>query len=386
VNRSSIAYNDSMKTVTQPTRILFVYLANPKFGKYEIERGVTELWNLVESLGNASVMDLFIQKGSEHIATYIGPGKAAEISEYLKTNPIDFIIFNGHLKPTQKFTLTKIYWNINPNIRIWDRVDLILAIFERHAHTREATLQIELARMRHTGPSIYGMGLVLSRQGGGVGTRGIGETNTELMKRHWKREIKRVTDVLYKLTKNRQSAIDNRKTKGITTVSIVGYTNAGKTSLFNLFTHKKNQVEHALFVTLDSAVGKMFLPKLGKSVLVSDTIGFIRDLPPDLIDAFRSTLLESIHADVMLHVIDAADPDMMEKIDLVDTILDELKVQKEKIIRVYNKIDIAESFNREKISAESLPYPHVFISSVTYQGIDTLMTTVLPHAFTKESG
>src|ERR1700690_615339 len=137
-------------------KILFVYLANPKLGKAVMDHDVTELWNLVESMGDASVMDLIIQKGDPHGATYIGPGKAEEVKAYLTQNSIDVIILNGHLTASQKFNLTQLYWNINPNIQVWDRMDLILSIFSHHAHTTEAKLQIELARMRYMGPRIFG--------------------------------------------------------------------------------------------------------------------------------------------------------------------------------------------------------------------------------------
>lgn len=369
-----------MAEIALPKKVLFVLLVNPKLGKSEVERDITELWNLTQSMGGAEVMDIIVQKGSEFAATFIGPGKADEIAEYLKTNPIDIVILNGQLNPGQKFNLMKLFWDTNPSIAVWDRVDLILAIFSRHAHTTEATLQIELARMRHMGPSIFGMGMILSRQGGGIGTRGIGETNTERMKRHWKREIKRVTDALKKITQTRQRQIDNRRNLGLHTISIVGYTNAGKTSLFNLLTHKKNLVEDALFATLDSTVGEIFMPQLGRKVIISDTIGFIQNLPPNLIDAFKSTLLESVNADTVLHVIDVSDPAMGEKINVVTEILDHLNIPDDKVILVYNKTDAAPDLNKEKVSRESQPYPHVYVSTKTGEGIDTLMTTMLPQS------
>ena len=180
-----------MQNLSQPRNILFVYLSLPRVNREIMEHDVTELWQLVKTLGNAQVIDLIEQKGKEFNATYIGPGKAEEIGEYLKEHEIDVIILNGQLKPSQKFNLLQMYWEIRPNIQIWDRIDLILAIFSRHARTTEAKLQIELAKMDSMGPRIFGMGMVLSRQGGGIGTRGIGETNTELMKRHWKQAIKK---------------------------------------------------------------------------------------------------------------------------------------------------------------------------------------------------
>ena len=368
----------SMQHTAHPTPMLFVCLVHPKLGQSEIEKDITELWNLVASMGDAVVVDCIVQKGPSYPATYIGPGKAQEVAEYLKTHTVDVVTINGILTPNQKFNLTKMYWDINPKIEVWDRMDLILAIFSRHAHTTEAKLQITLARMRHMGPSIFGMGMILSRQAGGIGTRGIGETNTQLMKRHWKREMKRVTDAILKLTDNRLRQIENRKSMGLQTISLVGYTNAGKTSLFNLLTHKKNLVKNALFATLDSAVGNMYMPQLARTVVVSDTIGFIKDLPPELIEAFTSTLLESVSADVVLHVIDAADKDMFEKIDVVEGILKELTIPEEKVILVFNKIDAAPSLDKQKIIERVAPYPHVFLSAITHKGVDALLTTILP--------
>lgn len=359
-------------------KVVLVYLAHPRISRSGMEKDITELWNLVASLGDAAVTDIIVQKGPEFPATYIGTGKVAEVAEYLTTHPVHVILFNGRLKPRQKFTLRKKYWDIRPDIEIWDRVDLILAIFSRHAHTTQAKLQIELARMRLMGPSLYGMGTVLSRQGGGIGTQGLGETNTELMKRHWQRETKRITDELTKTVNTRRRQMEHRKRMGLQTISLVGYTGAGKTSLFNVLTHKNRAVEHVLFTTLDSTVGEIFMQSLGKQVVVSDTIGFIGNLPPDLIDAFNSTLTESIHADLVLHVIDTSDPDMSEKIDVVHDILKELRIPQEKVALVYNKIDVVASPDRKKIAGLFPTFPSVFVSAKTGEGINTLLTSVLP--------
>jgi len=164
---------------------------------------------------------------------------------------------------------------------------------------------------------------------------------------------------------------------GLQTISLVGYTNAGKTSLFNLLTHKKNLVENALFATLDSAVGKIYIPQLARTVVVSDTIGFIKDLPPELIEAFNSTLMESISADVVLHVIDAADKDLFEKLDVVEGILKELTIPEEKVILVFNKIDAVPSLDKQKIIERVAPYPSVFLSAKTHEGVDALLTAIL---------
>jgi GTPase len=367
-----------VQTLSEPSRILFVYLAPERSSRVDLEINVTEMWQLVSTLGNAQVIDLITQKGEAYDTTYIGPGKAEEVGEFLKTNPTDIIIFNGPMKPSQKFALMKKYWDIRPNLQIWDRVDLILAIFSLHARTTEAKLQIELARMHSMGPRIYGMGKVLSRQSGGIGTRGIGETNTELMKRHWKREIKRAEDALAASAASRKRQMDHRKDIGLQTISIVGYTNAGKTSLFNILTHKKHLVENALFATLDSSVGEIFMPSLGKKVLISDTIGFIANLPPSLIEAFKSTLTESVHADVILHVIDVSDPLMLEKISVVNEILDQLEILESKEVLVFNKIDAATDLDKQKISEIAGNTPYIFISTKTKDGIEELTSILLP--------
>ncbi len=371
----------AVQTITQPNRIVLIYLARPRISRSEMEKDVTEVWQLVSTLGNARIIDIITQHGSSTQSTYIGSGKAAEIAEYLRTHSVDTVLVSGNLKPNQKFNLVKLFWGIHPTIRVWDRIDLILAIFSRHAHTTEASLQIDLARMRHMGPRIYGMGHELSQQGGGIGTRGIGETNTELMERHWKREIKKVRDQLDALVANRTRQMENRKNLGIQTISIVGYTNAGKTSLFNVLTHKKRLVENALFATLDSTVGEIYMPALGKKVVVSDTIGFISNLPPDLIEAFTSTLLESVHADVVLHVIDASDPDIREKIDVVSHILDQLHIPPEKEVLVFNKIDAAPSLDRSKLHSYARGTPYAIVSAKTGEGVEELLSTALPKFF-----
>lgn len=368
----------SMETLNKPLHVLFVYLARPRVSRADMEADITEMWQLVETMGNAQVVDLLHQKGDEFVTTYIGPGKAEEVGEFLKTHPVDVIIFNGQMKPSQKFTLIKQYWDIRPNIAIWDRVDLILEIFSRHARTTEAKLQIELARMQNMGPRIYGMGMVLSRQGGGIGTRGIGETNTELMRRHWKSQMKNAKDELARSAASRARQMEHRKDIGLRTISVVGYTNAGKTSLFNILTHKKHLVENALFATLDSTVGEVYMPSLGGKVLVSDTIGFIANLPPSLIEAFKSTLMESVRADVILHVIDVSDPAMKDKVAVVSDILDQLQIPQQKEVYVFNKTDITPDLDRKMLTELAGETPVIFISTKTKEGIDTLTGTLLP--------
>jgi GTP-binding protein HflX len=353
---------------------VFPRLMHAEEAVYNLE----ELISLVHTYNQGEIVKIIQRKDHPDPHTYIGKGKTAEVANLIEKEHIDVVILNSIVKPTQLFNLTKMFWEKNPNIEVWDRVDLILHIFDKHAKTAEAKLQIELARMRHMGPRVYGLGgTVLSRQGGGIGTRGIGETNVELMKRHWRNEIKRTKDKLAKLTKNKESQLMKRKESGFLTISIVGYTNAGKSTLFNTLTKKKKGVKDALFATLDSAVGKWYLPSIYKEVLVSDTIGFIQNLPPELIDAFKSTLLESVHATLLLHVIDVSDPNIHEKIDVVENILSELGLENKPKIYVFNKTDnLPDQTIKTDIFEMYHQYNPQFISAQTGDGLTGLRYAV----------
>jgi GTPase len=326
----------------QKTNFLIASIIPHNLSEKESFENIKELIFLVESYGG-KVEEIVLQKREVHDkGMYLGSGKIDEITELIKEKKINVVVLNAIVVPGQIYDMVTTFQKVNPEIEVWDRVDLILKIFSKRAFTAEAKLQIELAAMRHMGPRIYGMGLEMSRQGGGIGTRGIGETNTERMKRHWRDEIKRTKARLSKILKVREEQMKKRKEVPLKTVSLVGYTNAGKTSLFNLLTKKKKEAKDELFATLESYTGKMYMPFLKQEVLISDTIGFIRDLPPELIDAFRSTLLESINADLLLHIIDFSDPDMQRKIDVVNRTLKELGAENKKILYVYNKTDLIE--------------------------------------------
>jgi GTP-binding protein HflX len=360
-----------MWNIKHKLRVLPIHIINSRLDKEQSVFIGEELESLITTLGG-EIVDRVIQKlDRPNNSTYIGQGKVEEVSQIAKEKNVDVVVLGTMAKPRQIHALKSALQKDNPEIDVWDRVDLILHIFEKHAQTMEAKLQIELARMRYMGPRIYGMGFVMSQQGGGIGTLGVGETNTELMKRHWRDETKRISDQLAKISRNRGLQLERRRRTGYKTVSIVGYTNAGKSSLFNLLCNKKTLVENALFATLDSSVGKLYVPMLQKEILITDTIGFIRNLPPHLIDAFKSTLMESMHADLLLHVIDISDPEIEIKIDVVNNILRGLGRNLSDDIYVFNKID-AVSFPKEELAEKYAEHSSLFVSVRTGQGIEAI--------------
>lgn len=335
-----------------------------------------EFDSLISTFGGTIASRSFQKLSTPHNATYIGRGKIEEIAKLVHEHDIDIVAIDAMLKPGQLHMIKTILEQENASIEIWDRVELILRIFEKNAHTQNAKLQIDLARMNYMGPRIYGMGYILSRQGGGIGTSGIGETNTELMKRHWRNEKKKIMDELTKISQNKQQQMDRRRESGFKTISIVGYTNAGKSTLFNRLSKKQNLSKDELFATLDSTVGKLYLPEIQTEVLVSDTIGFIRKLPPLLVSAFKSTLMESVHADMLLHVIDVSDPEWSTKIQVVQDILHELEIQDANIIFVFNKTDLAPNINQQEIASLYENFSPIFISVIKDTGIHELISTI----------
>lgn len=306
--------------------------------------------------------------------TYIGSGKVQELAQIVQNEDISIIVINDDLKAGQLFTIKSL---IAPQdeCKIWDRTQLILQIFKKHASTAEAKLQIELAELNHRGPELSGAGISMSQQGGGIGTRGLGETQTEIMQRHWRREIKAIENKLDKLLQNRHQQMSHRKKSNIPTVSIIGYTNAGKTTLFNTLSNKKDKVRDALFATLDSSVSTIYLQNIGKEIFLSDTIGFIQDLPTMLIDAFKSTLMETINADILLHVIDSSDPNISIKIETVEAILESLGLETKQQVFVFNKADKI-SPTQQKELANNTNELHIFTSATNDVGLKDLVELI----------
>lgn len=356
--------------------VLLVNLFAPSMSLHQAQEDATEMYYLVDSLGDAKVVEMIHQRGYPAKAAYIGRGKAIEVGEKVKELHIDIVILNGITKPRQLYELWQTLSLIKRDIIIWDRVDLILHIFAKHANTAEAKLQIELASMRHMGPRIYGMGNVLSQQAGGIGTRGIGETNVELMKRHWKDAIRHTKNKLKKLESQRTMQINTRRKTGIPTVSIIGYTNAGKTTLFNQLTRKGKFADNLLFATLDSTISTLYLPNTHKEIFVSDTIGFIKNLPPSLIEAFTSTLLESIHADLLIHVLDGSASSVYNQYRVVEQVLSDLKLEEKMEIIVVNKVELMEESAKIEIQDRLHNAQPLFLSAQTGEGIPELISTI----------
>jgi GTPase len=363
-----------MSTNKKVQKAILVDLIKPKVLKHQAKDRLDELDELVNTHGGIEVVRVWQRRMQTHAKTYIGSGKIIELGEEAKENGVDIIIINDQLKSRQIFELDEQLREYG--VKIWDRLDLILKIFAKHAKTTEAKLEIELASIRHMGPRIFGMGMELSRQGGGTGTRGLGETNIERMKRHLKEKERSVKKKLSKYTQDRELIRKGRKRRGLKTVSLVGYTNAGKTTLLNSLTGRKEYAADALFATLDTRVGELYLPKTYKTALISDTIGFIKDLPPELLNAFASTLSEAIDADYLLHVVDVSSPLIFEHIDVVEEILERLGIEKTPRLLVLNKMDKISDSLKEKTTKALVDKEHIWISAENKLGLEELIDRI----------
>ncbi len=329
------------------TKAILIDVISPETSREEAEKRLAELESLVNTYGGVVVVKAIQKKGLPDYETYIGKGKVEEIFELAKKHDAKLLVVNNILKPKQ-------IYNLNENLRkadvqTWDRVDLILKIFDKHAKSAEAKLQIQLASIKHMGPRIFNMGVELMQQTGAVGLRsGQGETNIEMMKRHLRTQELNILKKLKHYETINRGHRDRRKRQNLKTVAIVGYTNAGKSSLLKAITGKDVYIADQLFATLDTRIGKLYIPSAtapdeyrpGREILISDTIGFIQDLPPSLIQAFKSTLAETVEADLLLHVIDISDPEIEKKIRVIEEILDQLDLHTRPKIYVFNKIDL----------------------------------------------
>ena len=343
----------------------------------ECERSLDELERLLDTAGGAVFARVVQVKGSFDPRTCIGSGKVKEISEICRANNIELVIFDFELSPAQIRNLEN---DIGENVRVIDRSMLILDIFALHATSGEGKLQVELAQLRYSAPRLMGRGTELSRLGGGIGTRGPGETKLESDRRHMKEKVLSLQKRLEEMEHNRAVMRAQRDRSGLAKVALVGYTNAGKSTLLNALTGAGVLSEDKLFATLDPTTRKMELP-CGESILLTDTVGFIRKLPHHLVKAFKSTLDEVVYADILLIVSDVTDSEVAEHIEVTKNVIEELGASDKPIIYVYNKCDMLTDKNVVSESDNT-----VMVSGVSGYGIDNLFTSIenTIHSFKKK--
>lgn len=303
-------------------------------GEYDSEASMAELYELVESAGAEPVASMTQKREKPDGATAIGSGRLDEIMVFCSENDIDFIVFDMELTPTQIRNI-----EAATDTRTIDRTMLILDIFAIRAKTNEGKLQVELAQLKYLLPRLSGKGKEMSRLGGGVGTRGPGETKLETDKRHIRRRIEALKEALSDMKDRRDRLRSRRKKDGIITVAIVGYTNAGKSTLMNTLTQAGVLSENKLFATLDPTSRALKLPD-GISVIMIDTVGLVRRLPHHLVEAFKSTLEEAAVADIILNVCDASSEEYKLHLEVTNSLLNELGCEGKSIITVFNKCDL----------------------------------------------
>ncbi len=307
-------------------------------GEFDAESGIEELTLLAESAGAEVAGSIIQKKSTPDGATYIGTGRLHEAELFCHNQEIDIIICDSELTPSQIRNIENA-----TKVRVIDRTQLILDIFALRAKTREGKLQVELAQLKYALPRLTGKGKQMSRLGGGIGTRGPGESKLESDRRHIMRRMYALQEQLEEVEKHRGLLRKRREKNGVITVALVGYTNAGKSTLMNALTDAGVLAEDKLFATLDPTSRKLTLPS-GQEVMLIDTVGFVSRLPHDLVKAFRSTLEEAAEADIVLNVCDASDARCAEHIEITTDILKDLGCPGDNIITVMNKCDKADNF------------------------------------------
>lgn len=351
---------------------------------FSLEDRIAELQKLVSTYRGVVILQTLQKRDEPDYTTYVGKWKLDEVLQLAVEMDAETIIIGNILKPRQLYAIIQEVEKRKLNIQIWDRVDLILKIFQLHAKTPESKLQIQLASIKHMWPRIFGMGMEMDRQGGGGGTsnKWVWETNTEIMQRHLRELERKTREKIDHYRKVRTQNRVARKRNNAFTVGIVGYTNAGKSTLMNKLTHKWVYEKDELFATLGTTVGKLklsqesYTDKEGKfiprpDILIYDTIGFIRDLPPELIDAFSSTLEESLSCDILLEVVDASDIHWQERIKVTDDILKRIGSNQPKYY-VFSQIDKIPKKSLTALKKSTKIYNPLFVSAKSGEGLDQL--------------
>jgi GTPase len=357
--------------VTGRERAALVGLVSGRSRRLDAERSMDELAGLAEAAGADVALRVLQERPKPDPATFLGAGKVQMLATSSSEMGIDVVIFDNELTPAQLRQVEK-----TVERKIIDRTQLILDIFARRARTREGKLQVELAQLQYLLPRLVGAGTALSRLGGGIGTRGPGETKLETDRRRIRARIHAISADIDRVRRRRAQLRERRQKTSVPTVALVGYTNAGKTTLFNVLTRSGAEASDALFVTLDPLIRQVRLPDR-RELLLSDTVGFIDRLPHALVAAFRATLEEVGEADLVLHVIDASAPDRDRRIAAVRSVLDEVDAADVPLIEVYNKCDQIGADEQRRIS-DTDPAA-LCISALRGQGLDELLDAVASH-------
>lgn len=340
------------------------FLISLDCGEYDAESSMAELEELAKTSGAEIIGEMIQKRPAPEAATYMGKGALEEICDFCSNHNIDLIIADGELSPVQIRNIEDL-----TGVRVIDRTTLILDIFAGRARSSEGKLQVELAQLKYSLPRLSGKGTALSRLGGGIGTRGPGETKLETDRRHIRFRIQNLKAELDKVEKRRVAMHQRRKKNGALCVAIVGYTNAGKSTLMNRLTDAGVLQEDKLFATLDPTARKLVLPD-GRQIMLVDTVGLVRRLPHQLVDAFRSTLEEAVWADVILNVCDASSDECAEHIRVTESVLNDLGCSGKPIINVLNKCDKPTELDFDFFENS------VKISAATGDGIDSLLTAI----------
>lgn len=354
-----------MELKSNEEKISRALLISVDSGEYDAEASLEELFELVKSAGAEPELSVMQKLDRPESATYLGSGKLKEIAQICDEREIDIIVADSELSPTQIKNIEN-----ETDVRVIDRTTLILDIFAQRARSKEGKLQVELAQLKYMLPRLTGKGIEMSRLGGGIGTRGPGETKLETDKRHIRRRMETLKDELAEVEKHRQMLRKRRKKDGVVTCAIVGYTNAGKSTLMNHLTNAGVLAQDKLFATLDPTSRALKLPS-GVTIMLIDTVGLVRRLPHHLVEAFRSTLEEAAQSDIIINLCDASSDEARTHLQVTKDLLESLNCGDTPIINVLNKCDLIADDTIEQDFGS-----YVKISAKTGEGIEKLLEEI----------